>query len=43
MPLVLASQAVSEEGALPKCFHQRGKLGIGAPAGSAPSHPQGSA
>jgi hypothetical protein len=27
-PLVLASQAVSEERALPKCFHQRGKLGI---------------
>jgi hypothetical protein len=28
--LVLASQAVSEEGALPKGFHQRGKLGISA-------------
>jgi len=26
--LVLASQAVNEEGALPKCFHKRAKLGI---------------
>jgi hypothetical protein len=29
-PLVLASQAVSEERPLPKGFHQRGKLGISA-------------
>jgi hypothetical protein len=27
-PLVLAGQAVSEEGALAECFHQGGKLGI---------------
>ncbi len=29
-PLVLASQAVNEEGALPESFHQRGKLSISA-------------
>ena len=29
-PLVLASQAVSEERPLPKCFHKSGKLGISA-------------
>ena len=28
--LVLASQAVNEEGALPECFHKGGKLGISA-------------
>jgi hypothetical protein len=29
-PLVLSSQAVNEEGALPECFHKGGKLGISA-------------
>ena len=29
-PLMLARQAVREEGALPECFHQRGQLVIGA-------------